>query len=162
SVDGHGSFMKIVAIRQRTLPVARSARNAAISFESMTVSIVAVVTDQMRAGRPVIGYGVDSAGRYGHGGMLAERFAARVLAAPADSLLTDDGTNFSPERVLAAAMRNEKPGGHGERAGAVGLLDTAIWDIVGKLKDRPLWRVLADGELGLGPRAHSKVPTYAS
>jgi L-alanine-DL-glutamate epimerase-like enolase superfamily enzyme len=41
-------------------------------------------------------------------------------------------------------MKNEKPGGHGERSVAVGVLDMAIWDAVAKVERVPLWRLLAD------------------
>ncbi len=41
-------------------------------------------------------------------------------------------------------MRNEKPGGHGERSVAVGVLDMALWDALAKAKGVPLWRLLAD------------------
>ena len=41
-------------------------------------------------------------------------------------------------------MANEKPGGHGERSVAVGVLDMALWDAVAKAKRVPLWKLLAD------------------
>lgn len=154
--------MRITDIREKTIPLNASMTNAAISFDDMTASIVAVVSDVVRNGKPVIGYGFDSLGRYAHGSLLMERFAPRVMAADPASLLDADGLNIDPVAVSATAMRNEKPGGHGERAGAVGLLDTAIWDLVAKLDDKPLWRVLAElyGD-GRGPQ-DNQVPTYGS
>ncbi|MBM3510054.1 MAG: mandelate racemase [Alphaproteobacteria bacterium] len=152
--------MRIVDIRQRTFPLNVAIANAAISFDDMTASVVAVVTDVVRNGKPVVGYGFDSVGRYGHGGLLAERFAPRVLAAEPGSLLDGSGRNLDPDKVWAAAMRNEKPAGHGERSGAVGLLDTAVWDAVAKIEDRPLWRVLHQ-RYGRGP-APTAVPVYGS
>jgi L-alanine-DL-glutamate epimerase-like enolase superfamily enzyme len=41
-------------------------------------------------------------------------------------------------------MKNEKPGGHGERSVAVGVLDMALWDAVAKAARVPLWKLLAD------------------
>ncbi len=41
-------------------------------------------------------------------------------------------------------MSNEKPGGHGERSVAVGVLDMAVWDLVAKIADVPLYKLLAD------------------
>ena len=101
------------------------------------------VTDARRDGRPVIGYGFSSIGRYGHGGLLRERFIPRLLASEPETLLDETG-NLDPFRAWDALMRNEKPGGHGERSGAVGVLDTALWDIAAKILDVPLWRLLAD------------------
>ncbi len=154
--------MRIVDIREKTVRLNAAMTNAAISFDDMTASVVAVVSDVVRNGKPVIGYGFDSLGRYAHGSLMMERFAPRVLAASPESLLDADGLNIDPLAVWTAAMRNEKPGGHGERAGAVGLLDTAIWDLVAKLDDKPLWRVLAElyGN-GQGP-ADGRVNTYGS
>jgi L-alanine-DL-glutamate epimerase-like enolase superfamily enzyme len=40
-------------------------------------------------------------------------------------------------------MRNEKPGGHGERSVAVGVLDMAVWDATAKIAGVPLYRLLA-------------------
>jgi L-alanine-DL-glutamate epimerase-like enolase superfamily enzyme len=41
-------------------------------------------------------------------------------------------------------MKNEKPGGHGERSVAVGTLDMALWDALAKAHGVPLWRLLAE------------------
>jgi L-alanine-DL-glutamate epimerase-like enolase superfamily enzyme len=56
-------------------------------------------------------------------------------------------------------MRNEKPGGQGDRAGAVGLLDAAVWDLLAKLQDKPLWYVLA---ARFGNRSVGPISIYAS
>jgi L-alanine-DL-glutamate epimerase-like enolase superfamily enzyme len=45
--------------------------------------------------------------------------------------------------VLAAAMRNEKPGGHGDRAGAAGAIELAVWDLNAKLRDEPAYAAIA-------------------
>ncbi|MFP5407565.1 MAG: hypothetical protein ACLGHY_14960, partial [Gammaproteobacteria bacterium] len=45
----------------------------------MTTSLVAVVTDVVRDGRRVVGYGFNSNGRYGQGGLIRERFRDRIL-----------------------------------------------------------------------------------
>src|ERR1700754_3822580 len=103
--------MKIVEIREKTLPISSPIRNAYIDFSRMTLSLVAVVTDVIRDGRRVVGYGFNSNGRYGQGGLIRERFAPRVLEADPESLVSDAGTNLDPHRVWGAMMRNEKPGG---------------------------------------------------
>lgn len=126
------------------MSVASSMRNAYIDFGAMTASVVAVTTDIVRSGVRVVGYGFTSNGRYAVGCLLRDRFIPRILAANGQDLLDDAGTNLDPSRVLATAMDGEKPGGHGERAVAVGALDMAIWDIVAKVEDRPLYQVLAD------------------
>ena len=45
----------------------------------------------MRDGRRVVGYGFNSNGRYGQGGLIRERFAPRLLEADPKSLLDDAG-----------------------------------------------------------------------
>jgi len=154
--------MRIVDIRQRTLPLASALSNSAISFRAMTASAVAVVTDRVVGGKPVVGFAFDSPGRYGHGAHALERFAPRLLEAEPDAILDESGDNFDPVKVWAALMSDEKPGGHGERAGAVGLIDSAIWDIVAKLEEKPLWRLLAE-RFGRGAdRTPRRVPSYAT
>jgi L-alanine-DL-glutamate epimerase-like enolase superfamily enzyme len=102
-----------------------------------------VVTDQVRDGRTVVGYGFNSNGRYGQGGLIRERFAPRLLEAAPDSLLDESGL-LDPHLAWAAMMTNEKPGGHGERSVAVGTIDMAVWDAVAKIEERPLFQLLAE------------------
>ncbi len=136
--------MRIREIRETTASMASEMGNAYINFRDMTTSVVAIVTDQVRDGRPVIGYGFNSNGRYAVGGLLRERFIPRLLSADPADLRDDAGTNLDPERAWQIMMTGEKPGGHGERAVAVGTLDMALWDLVGKLAGQPLYCVLAD------------------
>jgi len=135
--------MRIVEIRERDAAMGSAIRNAYIDFSTMTCSTVAVVTDQTRNGKPVIGYGFTSNGRYGAGALMRDRFIPRLMNASADSLLDDDAL-ISPQKCSAAMMTNEKPGGHGERSTAVGAIDMAIWDAVAKTADVPLYQLLAD------------------
>lgn len=119
-------------------------RNAVVGFDEMTVSVIALVTDEVRNGAPLIGYGFTSNGRYAVSGPLNDRFVPRLMHAEPGELLTADGSNFDPHRAWQVLMRAEKPGGHGDRAHAVGVLDMALWDLVAKVEGRPLYRVLAD------------------
>jgi D(-)-tartrate dehydratase len=136
--------MRITDIRERTVSIASPIANAYIDFSKMTCSVVAVVTDVVREGRPVVGYGFNSNGRYGQGALMRDRFIARVLEADPASLVDEDNDNLDPFAVWAALMTNEKPGGHGERSVAVGTIDMAVWDAVAKIAGVPLWRLLAD------------------
>ena len=151
--------MKIVDLREITQPIASSIRNAYIDFSKMTTSLVAVVTDVVRDGKPVVGYGFNSNGRYGQGGLIRERFAPRLLEAKPDSLLNDAGDNLDPDRIWAALMKNEKPGGHGERSVAVGTIDMAVWDAVAKIAGLPLYELLARRHQR---QANPKVFVYAA
>src|SRR6266700_3287474 len=136
--------VRIIDVREVTKPIASPIRNAYIDFSKMTTSLVAVVTDVERNGRRVVGYGFNSNGRYGQGGLIRERFRDRLLEADPVSLLNEDGTNLDPHRIWAKMMSNEKPGGHGERSVAVGTLDMAIWDATAKIAGKPLFRLLAE------------------
>ena len=136
--------MRIVDIRETTVPIKSDIANAFIDFSQMTASVLALVTDVVRDGRPVVGFGFNSNGRYAQGGILRERVIPRVMAAGPDSLLDESGTNLDPAKVWAAAMSNEKPGGHGDRSVAVGVLDMAVWDAVAKIEEKPLYRLLAE------------------
>lgn len=136
--------MKIVEIREQTLPISSSIRNAYIDFSKMTLSLVAVITDVIRDGKPVVGYGFNSNGRYGQGNMMRERFIPRVMETPADELIDASGRNLDPHKVWDAMFRNEKPGGHGERSVAIGTIDMAVWDAVAKIEGKPLFQLLAD------------------
>ncbi|SEP44944.1 L-alanine-DL-glutamate epimerase [Methylobacterium sp. ap11] len=135
--------MRITAIRDIVAPIKSDIANAWIDFSTMTASVVAVVTDAVVDGRPVIGFGFNSNGRYAPQGLLRERFIPRLLAAAPEDLQDEDGF-LDPHRAWATMMKNEKPGGHGERSVAVGVLDMALWDALAKAKGVPLWRLLAD------------------
>jgi L-alanine-DL-glutamate epimerase-like enolase superfamily enzyme len=138
--------MRITDIREAVAPISSPIRNAYIDFSKMTASVVAIVTDVMRGGRPVIGYGFNSNGRYGASGLLNERFLPRLREADPESLVNDTGDNLDPRKIWATMMANEKPGGHGERSVAVGVVDMAVWDAVAKIAGVPLYRYLADTE----------------
>src|SRR3546814_21083401 len=83
--------MKILEIREQTLPISSPIRNAYIDFSKMTLSLVAVITDVIRDGKPVVGYGFNSNGRYGQGKLMRERFIPRVLEADPESLVDSTG-----------------------------------------------------------------------
>jgi L-alanine-DL-glutamate epimerase-like enolase superfamily enzyme len=151
--------MRITDVVEITKPIASPIRNAYIDFSKMTTSLVAVVTDVVVDGRRVVGYGFNSNGRYGQGGLIRERFRDRILQAEPDSLLNPQGDNLDPHRVWQAMMINEKPGGHGERSVAVGTLDMAIWDATAKIAGKPLFRMLADMK---GTVANPRVFVYAA
>jgi L-alanine-DL-glutamate epimerase-like enolase superfamily enzyme len=136
--------MRIVDIRERTVPIASAIANAYIDFSKMTLSLVAVMTDVIRDGKPVVGYGFNSNGRYGQGALMRERFIPRIMAAEPYSLLAPSGDNLDPHAIWTAMYRNEKPGGHGERSVAIGTLDMAIWDATAKIAGAPLFQMLAD------------------
>jgi L-alanine-DL-glutamate epimerase-like enolase superfamily enzyme len=133
--------MRITAIHDIVAPINSSIRNAYIDFSTMTTSVVAIFTDVVRDGGPVVGFGFNSNGRYAPQGLLRERFIPRLKAAED---LADERGLIDPAKAWAAMMRNEKPGGHGERSVAVGVLDMALWDAVAKAEGVPLWRLLAD------------------
>ncbi|APP79949.1 mandelate racemase/muconate lactonizing enzyme family protein [Xanthomonas hortorum pv. vitians] len=151
--------MRIIDVVEITKPISSPIRNAYIDFSKMTASLVAVVTDQVRDGRRVVGYGFNSNGRYGQGGLIRERFRDRILEAESAALCNDAGDNLDPSRVWTAMMSNEKPGGHGERSVAVGTLDMAIWDATAKIAGMPLFRYLAQMK---GRQANPRVFVYAA
>jgi L-alanine-DL-glutamate epimerase-like enolase superfamily enzyme len=134
--------MRITSVRDGVVPIASAIANAFIDFSKMTASVVAVTVED-GAGRSATGYGFNSNGRYAQPGLLRERFIPRLLEAPDAALAHGDG-GLDPGGAWAAMMRNEKPGGHGDRSVAVGVLDMALWDAAAKLEGKPLWRLLAD------------------
>ncbi len=112
--------MKITRIRDAVAPIPSPMRNAVISFDKMTISVLAVETDVIRDGKPVIGYGFCSNGRYAQSGVIRERLAPRILEADPAKLRDEKAGTFDPHAIWAALMSNETPGGHGERAFAAG------------------------------------------
>jgi len=136
--------VRIVDIRETVVPIKSQIRNAYIDFSQMTVSVLALITDVIREGKPVVGFGFNSNGRYAPSGLLHDRFIPRLKAADPKTLVDESGENLDPMRIWDALMRNEKPGGHGERSVAVGVLDMAVWDAVAKIAGLPLFRLLAN------------------
>lgn len=151
--------MRILDVVEITKPIASPIRNAYIDFSKMTASLVAVITDVVVDGRRVVGYGFNSNGRYGQGGLIRERFRDRILQAEPSTLLNDQEDNLDPQRIWDVMMANEKPGGHGERSVAVGTLDMAIWDATAKIAGKPLFRLLAEMK---GVVANPRVFVYAA
>jgi L-alanine-DL-glutamate epimerase-like enolase superfamily enzyme len=136
--------MRITDIKEIAVPLNSSMRNAAFDFSEMTTSVVAVKTDVVRGGKPVVGYAFNSTGRYACGAQMRARFIPRILKADPASLVDDAGSNLDPVKILAAMMQREKPGGHTERSVGIGTIEVACWDAVAKIEDKPLHRVLAE------------------
>lgn len=150
--------MRITDIRETAVALKSNLRNAVFDFSEMTTSVVAVVTDVMREGRPVVGYAFNSTGRYACGAQMRARFIPRILAAKPDAFISAAGDNLDPEKILACMMQREKPGGHTERSVAIGTIEVAVWDAVAKIAGKPLHRVLAVRYNG--GTAIDKVPCY--
>ena len=135
--------MRIVDIRETAVALNSNLRNAVFDFSEMTTSVVAVITDVVRDGRPVIGYAFNSTGRYACGAQMRARFIPRILAAKPESLLNAAGDNLAPEKILACMMQREKPGGHTERSVAIGTIEVACWDAAAKIAGLPLHALLS-------------------
>lgn len=136
--------MQITEIRDIVVPIRSSISNAFISFSEMTVSAVAIHTDVVRDGKPVIGFGFHSNGRYAQQGILRDRIIPRLMNASRGAMLNSEQSNIDPEQAWKVMMTNEKPGGHGDRSVAVGTLDMALWDLAAKVEGKPLYQMLAD------------------
>jgi L-alanine-DL-glutamate epimerase-like enolase superfamily enzyme len=136
--------MRIVDIRETAIPLKSMLANSSFDFTEMTTSVVAVITDVVRDGRPVCGFAFNSTGRYACGAQMRARFIPRILAADPASLLDASGNNLDPGKILACMMRREKAGGHSERSIAIGTIEVAVWDAVAKIADKPLHVLLAE------------------
>lgn len=152
--------MRIVDIRERSIDLSRFA-DCSIHQSRLTTSIVGVVTDVLRNGIPIVGYGFGSVGRFAQSGLIRERFAPRLLAADTDQLSNSSNDNIDPFRAWKLMMSDEKAGGHGERCVAVGALDMAIWDAAAKIEDVPLFSFLAQS-LGGNSEPRSQINCYAA
>jgi L-alanine-DL-glutamate epimerase-like enolase superfamily enzyme len=136
--------MRIREIREVSVPLKSTLRNAVFDFSEMTTSVVAVITDVIRDGKAVAGFAFNSTGRYACGAQMRERFIPRILKAKPESFVNEAGDNLDPEKILACMMQREKPGGHTERSVAIGTIEVACWDAVAKISGKPLHRVLAE------------------
>ncbi len=136
--------MRIVDIRERAVPLNSTLSNSSFDFSEMTTSVVAVITDCVRDGQPVVGYAFNSTGRYACGAQMRDRFIPRILRADPASLLDATGENLDPSKIVACMMQREKAGGHSERSIAIGTIEVALWDAVAKVERKPLHRVLAE------------------
>src|SRR5689334_8567792 len=114
------SNMRIVDIRERAIPLKSDLKNSSFDFSEMTTSVVAVITDVVRDGRPVAGFAFNSTGRYACGAQMRERFIPRILRADPTSLLDQRGDNLDPEKIVAAMRQREKIGGDAERSIGIG------------------------------------------
>ena len=136
--------MRITDIRETSIALNSTLKNSSIDFSEMTTSVVAVITDVKRDGKPVVGYAFNSTGRYACGAQMRARFIPRILKAEPASLLNEAGDNLDPEKILAVMMRNEKSGGHSERSIGIGTIEVAVWDAVAKIAGKPLHVLLAE------------------
>lgn len=152
--------MRIREIRELAVPLSGDVANAVVNFAEHTVSLVAVVSDQEYQGKPVYGLAFNSIGRFAQSGLLRERFIPRLLAAEPETLIARNRDGLDPGAVVTAAMRNEKPGGHGDRAGAVAALELAVWDLNAKLNTLPACEFIA-AHFGREPERDG-TPVYAA
>lgn len=150
--------MQIVDIREMTISTGEKRSNAVMDFSDMTTGFVAVVTDVVRDGKPVVGFGFSGTGRYSQNAICRERLIPRILGAKPESLQNDAGDNLDPFRIWDCMMQKEKPGGHGDRAVAVATIDMAVWDAAAKIAGEPLYAFLSKG-YGDG-KIPDRVPVY--
>jgi len=136
--------MRIVDIRETAIALKSDLKNSSFDFSEMTTSVVAVITDVVRDGKPVVGFAFNSTGRYACGAQMRARFIPRLLRADPKSLLDVTGNNLDPAKILAVMMQREKSGGHSERSIAIGTIEVAVWDAVAKIAGKPLHRLLAE------------------
>jgi len=135
--------MRIKRLLECDLPISSPGANAVVDFAGLKTSMVVVESDIRCSGKPLCGYGFGSIGRWSVGGLLKDRFFPRLINSKPQHLV-DEAGYIDPFRCWNIAMANEKPGGHGERAVAMGAIDMALWDLRSKAEGVPLWRLLAD------------------
>ncbi|MFC5997004.1 enolase C-terminal domain-like protein [Pseudonocardia hispaniensis] len=157
--------MRILQIREQPVRLRGDVENAVVNFAEHTVSIVAVVSDVRRGGEPVAGVAFNSIGRHAQSSIIRDRMAPRILGADPEALLHDgDGApsaaRLDPARVLACVLRDEKPGGHGDRASAAAAIELACWDLNAKLSDEPAYETIAR-HFGR-PIISNRIPVYAA
>ena len=73
--------MRIIDVREVTKPIASPIRNAYIDFSQDDGEPGGGGHRRGARRPPVVGYGFNSNGRYGQGGLIRERFRDRILEA---------------------------------------------------------------------------------
>ena len=131
---------KLTAIVERPVLLPGSPANALVNFSGHTVSLVAVTA--VRQGKPVVGVAFNSIGRFAQSGILRDRLIPRVLAASPDALLDDSG-RIDPAAVLACALADEKPGGHGYQTGPGRRPGAGVLGPERQTRDEPAYATIA-------------------
>ncbi len=72
------------------MSISSSMKNAFIDFSKMDVSTVALATDIVIDGEPVIGYGFHSNSRHAPSGIIHKRIIPRIMESNPEDYLTDD------------------------------------------------------------------------
>lgn len=134
--------MRITDIRETAIPLKSKLANSSFDFSEMTTSVVAVITDVLRNGKPVCGFAFNSTGRYACGAQMRARFIPRILSAAPETLL-DQAGHLDPEKILGVMLKREKAGAHSERSIAIGTIEVAVWDALAKILDKPLHALIA-------------------
>ena len=74
-------MLKVKGIYELSVPLESDIKNSIVNFSDHDVSLVAIVSNKVRAGRPIIGYGFNSIGRFAQAGILQKRMLPRLLSA---------------------------------------------------------------------------------
>lgn len=99
--------MKIRSILHRSIPISRYGSEVTVP-PVLDTSIVAIITDQRAGPVPLTGFGFTSIGRFAQGGLIAGRFAPRLLRADPRTLLHADGLAIDPLKAWSVMMSGEK------------------------------------------------------
>ena len=133
--------MRIVEVRELPVRMTGQIANAVVNFSRHDISLVALVSDVVRGGRPVTGLAFNSIGRFAQSGIIRDRLIPRIMAAAPDAY-SDGHDGISPSALVKIMMQDEKPGGHGDRASAIAALELAAWDLRAKLADQPAYAAI--------------------
>lgn len=150
--------MRIVEVRELAVRMTGHIANAVVDFSRHDVSLVAIVSDVIRSGKPVCGIAFNSIGRFAQTGIIRDRLTARIMSA-SPGMYADGQGSISPAALGQIMMKDEKPGGHGDRASAIAAIEMAAWDLRAKLADQPAYATIAT-DLGLSPA--KRVSVYAA
>ena len=151
--------MRITEVKEKSVRLEAAIKNSLVDFSSMTVSVVALCPTSSATASPLwASASTRSAATHSRGccGALHPAAVGRRGCAHRSSRHGE----FGPSLVRDVVMKNEKPGGHGERSTAVAAIELAAWDLAAKLEDVPLYRYLADRYLEGEP--DTRVEVYAA